>query len=651
MDHFARITSLTNLRAGWDKVSANRGGSGGDGVTVSEFALHTEHRLKALHLALNEGDYWPRPLRVAEIPKKGRGTRTLRIPAIADRVVQSAAGLVLSPILDAEFEDSSYGYRPGRSVQQAVRRVAALRRQGYVWTVDGDIEAFFDTVPHAPLLKKLSAAISCKRTVDLVATWLDAYCSDGRGLPQGSPISPLLANLHLDAVDEAIEKRGVRLVRFADDFLLLTRSEKGADMALGRMADILAKHGLRLNPEKTAIRSFDQATRFLGHLFVRGLTLREVEDGDAPTPTGDAGRITRALGLDADAITEPEEIGDPPAGTLSARRRWVYLTEPGRVLMVRGSVFSVRDGVDGAEIVAFHPDWADGIEIHPAAEADSEALRLALGSGIAVRYMAGDGGLLGSLDRAAGARAETHLAQAALVLDPDRRLDLAGRFVQGRLETQRAILRRLNEKRNLDEVSDVAHKLGRLGRLVRVQPSLDKMRGVEGQGGASYWRAFSALLDEWTLKTRKRRPPPCPVNLALSFLSMRLTGDVQAALTARGLHPGYGVLHEAVDGRGSLALDLMEAFRAPLVERVVIYLFNRNILTAENFSIEEGRVRVDTAGRQAMISRYEQQIAMPITDKRDGRRTRWRGVIENDIDRYLRHVRGEENWVAFTKLN
>ena len=240
------IIAKENLRAAWEKVKRNAGGPGGDGTTLAEFETALDQRLDALRDQLKDGYYWPRPVRYLEIPKKRGGIRRLSIPSVVDRVAQTATALVLTPVLDAEFEDSSFAYRPGRSVAQAARRVALLRRQGYVWTVDGDIEAFFDTVPHDRLLSRLSRSVSCEHTIDLVSRWLEAYGEAGRGLPQGGPISPLLANLHLDNIDEQIETGGVRLVRFADDFLLLCRSEAAAEQGLAKMTTLLAAAGLRL---------------------------------------------------------------------------------------------------------------------------------------------------------------------------------------------------------------------------------------------------------------------------------------------------------------------------------------------------------------------------------------------------------------------
>ena len=272
------------LLSAWSKVLANGGGPGGDGETLARFAADPAARIRRLQRDLAAGAYRPGPLRRLSVPKKSGGVRPLAIPCVIDRVIQTAAAQALSALLEPAFEDSSFGYRPGRSVAQAVARIEALRDQGFVWVVDGDIERFFENVPHRRLMRKLAGHVADPPFLELVAMWLGAAEPDGRGLAQGSPISPVLANLYLDDVDERIEGKGVRLVRFADDFVLLCRKEAAADKALAKIADALAENDLRLNPAKTRVVPFERGFRFLGKLFVRSMV---VESGDGAPPGGD----------------------------------------------------------------------------------------------------------------------------------------------------------------------------------------------------------------------------------------------------------------------------------------------------------------------------------------------------------------------------
>lgn len=224
---------------GWAKVRGNAGAAGVDGVTVQHFAQSALSHINSLRAAVLAGTYQPAPLRRVELPRPGKSPRLLAIPAVADRVLQSACALALTPVLDARFEDESFAYRPGGSVRQAIARVVQWRDTGLAFAVDADIEDFFSHIPHARLLVRLAEQSGDISLLPLVEAWLLApiHTPQGviqpqAGVPQGSPISPLLANLYLDDFDETISAQGHRLVRYADDFLILCRDEAAADNAL-----------------------------------------------------------------------------------------------------------------------------------------------------------------------------------------------------------------------------------------------------------------------------------------------------------------------------------------------------------------------------------------------------------------------------------
>ncbi len=201
---------MTRLKAALDRVVDNRGAPGVDGVTVFDFAAQGQAALAELQGDVVCGRYAAQPLRRAWLPRPdGKPPRPLGIPTVRDRVIQTAVAQTLAPLLEAEFEECSYAYRQGRSVRMAVERIASLQRQGYTWVVEADIERFFDTIPHAPLLARLDVLVDGDaELVALVRQWLTAPVRDeqagtltpvtGHGIPQGSPLSPALANLYLD---------------------------------------------------------------------------------------------------------------------------------------------------------------------------------------------------------------------------------------------------------------------------------------------------------------------------------------------------------------------------------------------------------------------------------------------------------------------
>ena len=267
---WAQVLHPSNLREAWQRVLVRGGSPGSDGVTVEQFALSIDRHLQQLTGELLRGQYRPRPPRWVEIPKPNGKMRRLAILCVRDRIVQQALMLVLTPLWDKNFAPCSYAYRPGRSAQQAVMAVEDALRVGRVWIVDADIESFFDSVPHDPLFSLLPDWVSEER----VLHWLQ-ICVTGvspfpkRGLAQGAPLSPLLANLYLHRFDIALLQAGYRLVRYADDFVILCATRQQAEAALQMAERLLHNLGLSLNSEKTRIVHRDEGFTFLGYTFTK----------------------------------------------------------------------------------------------------------------------------------------------------------------------------------------------------------------------------------------------------------------------------------------------------------------------------------------------------------------------------------------------
>jgi CRISPR-associated protein Cas1 len=260
----AQMARPAQLRAGWERVRRNRGGPGGDGVTIERFAGMLDTRIARLSRDLLKDTYRPGPLRRVEIPKPAGGTRWLAIPCVRDRVVQTALMLLLDRRFDATMSGASFGYRCGRGVPQALSRVEAAMMAGNVWVVDLDVERFFDSVPHEALIALLIERGVEPRAARVVRLWLDGVSASGRGLPQGAPISPILANLYLDSLDRRLEKDGHGLVRYADDLVLLCPTRRAAMRVLRRIRRDLRWRGLAVNEAKTRIVAPGERWRFLG---------------------------------------------------------------------------------------------------------------------------------------------------------------------------------------------------------------------------------------------------------------------------------------------------------------------------------------------------------------------------------------------------
>jgi RNA-directed DNA polymerase len=271
------------LEAAWEKVWANDGAAGVDGQSLKRFAAREELYLTELATALREGSYRPQPVKRVDIPKGDGKTRPLGIPTVKDRIVQTAVKLVLEPIFEATFCPTSYGFRPGRGCRDALREVAHLIEEGHTFVVDADLQSYFDTIPHERLMQRVEERISDGRVLGLLHSWLaqDILRDTERwtpteGTPQGAVISPLLANIYLHPLDELMAARGYRMVRYADDFVVLCKSREEAEAALAEIHAWVNGNGLRLHPDKTHVgdcRRIGEGFDFLGYRFEAGRRL------------------------------------------------------------------------------------------------------------------------------------------------------------------------------------------------------------------------------------------------------------------------------------------------------------------------------------------------------------------------------------------
>ena len=236
---FDAVLARDNLARAWKRVKANKGAPGIDRVSIEDFPAHAREHWPALREQIEQGRYRPQAVRRVEIPKPGGGKRLLGIPTVCDRVVQQAIAQVLTPIFDPTFSDSSFGFRPGRNAHQAIRQVQATVKDGYRIAVDIDLAKFFDTVNHDVLMNLLGRTIVDRRLLDLIGRYLRAGVLVGGhfepsevGTPQGGPLSPLLANILLNQLDGELETRGHRFARYADDLVILVKSQRAGERVM-----------------------------------------------------------------------------------------------------------------------------------------------------------------------------------------------------------------------------------------------------------------------------------------------------------------------------------------------------------------------------------------------------------------------------------
>jgi RNA-directed DNA polymerase len=276
-----RITETLMLTA-FRNVKRNRGAAGIDKVSIRLFEKNLGQNLLALMRQLKSRTFKPLPLRRVWIPKGDGKTRPLGIPAVRDRIAQEVLRLLLSPLFEPIFHDDSYGFRPARNCHQAVQRVLELHRQGYAQVLDADIKGFFDNIPHAVIMAGVAVEVADGNILGLVEAFLKAgVMEEGAfrpttvGTPQGGVISPLLANIALNGLDWQLHDAGFRFVRYADDFVVLCKSEVQVQEAHALVQQHLDRIGLTLSAEKTKLTKFREGFAFLGfNITARSVTMR-----------------------------------------------------------------------------------------------------------------------------------------------------------------------------------------------------------------------------------------------------------------------------------------------------------------------------------------------------------------------------------------
>ncbi len=664
------------LTDAWAKVLANEGCAGVDGITLQDFRTCALSNLSALRQDVLNGTYQSQALLGMDIPKASGRLRHLAIPTIRDRIIQTAVAQKLTPLLDPGFDESSFAYRSGRSAQQATTKIITCRNLGLRWVVDADIRNYFDSLDHAILLRALFQKLPDYSLTPLLTQWLHAPIKANNGLqvrnkgvPQGSPISPLLANLYLHPLDAMLAAENHTLVRYADDFLVLCRSKDEAEAALRIVRTKLTELHLELNEEKSRLTHFEAGFRFLGVRFENN-QVTPVDPDAAPwvMPTTAS---TESLPVTSYADTQPElpavikpshevtrnresvstadDIVDPDAVRLEDAMdglnlpRSLYVTTQGVRITKQASRLLVSQG---QEVVARVPlKQLDQIVIHGNALMSTAVIRFCHENGVGLSFADSHGVRASTLD----CDSRLPVLKNQCVKDDDMafRLNFARACVRGKVHNSLVVLRRYTRRESPIRVLKAISILGRsLKRLDSVM-DLDCLRGIEGRAARAHFAAISDLIPtEWNFSGRNRHPPRDPINALLSYGYAVLTQVVQMAVSLAHLHPGFGHLHAAVGARPALVCDLMEEFRPLVVDAVVLALARGHTLHPErDFSYDADGCRIAPAAKQAFIGRLEAKLAAPARHA-SGRATLHR-LIRSQAMRYSTAISSNNPYFPF----
>ena len=649
--------SPDDLWQAWERVRENEGCAGSDGITIHTFAQRVHRHIPDLLLRVQESRYRAYPLLKIVVEKRpgSPDTRTLLVPAVRDRVLQTAVARRLSRSFEEEFLECSYGYRPGRSVDRAIARIRKCRELGYTFVADADIRTFFDRVDQDLLLTRLAERQPGEALMALLRLWVRCQSWDGahirpvrRGIPQGSPISPLFANFFLEDFDRELEKSGRKLVRYGDDFIILAKTPDDARQALLQSGELLEAAHLDLNLAKTRITDFAHGFRFLGALFQgTGIWVPWKHDREKgrllfmapPLPPSRRAPYELApprgaieLALERAALTTLPPPAPPKARNPSVA--YLYLTEQGAVLRKAGDRFLVEKDDEVLLDLPYHK--LENVLLFGNVQVTTQALAELLEKGVALSLFSRQGQFRGSLAPPRGHHIELRLAQFACYSDAARALAMARAIVEAKIANGLAVLAHYREKNLVS--AEFPARLSTIESALANCVTAENIAALDGFEGTAAHAYFSSVMEfnrsPMTWPGRQKHPAPDPLNALLSLSYTLLMHELTGLLEGAGLDPYLGFLHQPDRGRPSLALDLMEPFRHPLADRLVLTLVNRAIIQEGDFHRVEDRAGVFLQPQplKKFFAEYERwMLERPPDGGASG--LRWRELLKCEVEK------------------
>jgi CRISPR-associated protein Cas1 len=638
---------------------------GVDEQALEDFLLSLDARRATLARRLARGEVRASPLRGLLLQREDGRVRGLAVPTMEDRFLQRAVVHELAPAIDEVLEDGSFAYRRGLSRAHAQRSIERARADGFVRAFDADLRAFFDRVDWRVLETRLRAYFLGEALIDRVLDWVRApVMFAGRtiartsGLPQGAPVSPILANLYLDSLDEVVEAAGFRMVRYGDDFLVLCRGADDVARARAVVEEELERLRLSLAPEKTGSADFERGFDFLGYLFCKSVTLEKTHDAPRiarvvePFDPALAGDGLRALvGKDATgwvaslldgtgpSLATSNDDEEPkwrrPLVPSSPTRRPVYVVDPGLALVGTRRGLRVLDGQSLRAEVAW--DSIGEIAVLGGHRISASTFQHAMHRRVPIAFYTRAGAPLGLVlpDRVRAPSPATY-AHWAWAQDPAPRLPLARSLVEAKLHHARLLARH-----QPGDNGPVRAHLAALADQALRAATLAQLRGIEGQAAHAYFARWDEWLGpDWAFAARTGRGALDPVNVLLNLLYTQLFRLCWFAAIQEGLDPYLGVMHEGRGRYAALAADLQEPFRV-LCDRLALELMHRGRLSPADFVRQEKvapPMRLSTDALRLVLGEWERRLELPVTAV--GVTTTWRRHVQAQARRLAEIVAG-----------
>lgn len=549
-------------------------------------------KLSELAQSVKYGRYVIPPLSPCDIDRPDGDKRQLNIPPWEDRILQRALSQLLSSTFDTHWIKSSYGYRVGHSRYQARDEINTLIQQGYHWILEADIKRFFDNVSWDNLEQRLTLLYPNDNIVSIIMNWMKASVKDNegivhhrkQGLPQGSPLSPVLANLIMDDFDSDMQAYDYKIVRFADDFVLLFKDEPSAQAAVSVVNKSLTEHHLELNLLKTRIIHSRHGFRFLGFYFVDGYAIETKLNSDQ---ISEPNAITPLLNLQPHQ-TMGNEIGD-------RKHLGTVLTITGEVAILSREDNKLKV-VQGEKQKTFSWNSLECVVLIGPHQVTTPTLKIAMSTQTPIYFADSFGQYEGvSAKQLPALGANLWVLQASVFQNVEWCLEQSKDLVSARIDgISNFIYRRDRSWSGID-------KLSRLKKSIQTAESLNELRGYEGQGAKTLWAFFQdQLSNDWQFNGRNRLPPKDPVNAMLSLSYTFLHNLCDTACHASGLNTWQSYYHQTHGTHAVLASDFIEPFRI-IAERVVMTCIKKRRLVTDDFAITDSGCEMSSEARKTLI--------------------------------------------------
>nr|WP_217650441.1 CRISPR-associated endonuclease Cas1 [Spirulina major] len=622
-------------------------------------------QLSHIQTQLNAATYGLSPVRGIHLRKENGGKRLIGIPTVRDRIVQRWLLEDLYPELEHQFADCSYAYRPGRSIQQAVQHLYLHYQYQPAWVIKADITQFFDSLCWGLLMNSLEQMELTQNHLALLHQSLTVpvilrgqRLRRTQGVVQGSVLSGALANLYLSEFDARCLQQGMNLVRYGDDFVVVCHSAEEARIRLAQIQDGLTQLYLRLNSEKTAIAPPDQEFTFLGHRFVNGKVY--APPPPSPLKLRDGYWVLSPSGVPRWRIRRPERLLPAPPKVCALRKQpppsvvanpnhlfsdlmtTLYITDQGAYLKAQQYQFQV---FHRQELRCKIPiNQVSHVVLFGCCNLSHGAVRLALARRIPVLYLSQRGRYFGRLQTDGQAKVNYLSRQVEWSQDEEQVRNTAETIIRAKLQNSRVLLQRLNRRRATDAAQQAIAQLAIAMDNLPLAESLEALRGMEGNAAKLYFQGLGSLFKgDLSFSKRSKRPPTDPVNSLLSLGYTLLHQNLHSFIETLGLHPHFGNLHVPRDNHPALVSDLVEEFRALVVDSLVSYVVNKNIITAEDFTPadERGGVFLQPDALKRFLKHWEEKLHSEVTHPTTGHQVSLRRCFELQVREYIAALLGD----------